>query len=187
MTAAKVGNATRKKWEEVILTAADLAGVQQTEPFLFLLNGWNEIAESNSAQANDALRELERDFPSAGIIVATRTHHLTPPLPGALRLRLLYLRRVQRAAYLEARLGTKGTELRARLAKRLARTSTAFPEICSSSFCRRCGRRMARSARRADGGWYCSRWATRRRPANTDAVARLVIEHQSHRSLPDLW
>ena len=79
MTAAKVGNATRKKWEEVILTAADLAGVQQTEPFLFLLNGWNEIAESNSAQANDALRELERDFPSAGIIVATRTHHLTPP------------------------------------------------------------------------------------------------------------
>ena len=23
------------------------------------------------------------------------------------------------------------------------------------------------------GGWYCSRWATRRRPANTDAVARL--------------
>ena len=26
------------------LTAADLARVQQTEPFLFLLNGWNEIA-----------------------------------------------------------------------------------------------------------------------------------------------
>ena len=72
------------------LTAADLARVQQTEPFLLLLNGWNEIAESDSAQANDALRELERDFPSAGIIVATRTHHLTPPLPGALRLRLLY-------------------------------------------------------------------------------------------------
>jgi hypothetical protein len=80
------------------LTASDLARVQQTEPFLLLLNGWNEIAESNSAQANDALRELERDFPSAGIIVATRTHHLTPPLPGALRLRLLRLRRVRRAA-----------------------------------------------------------------------------------------
>jgi hypothetical protein len=65
------------------LTAADLARVQQTEPFFFLLNGWNEIAESNSTQADDALRELERDFPTAGIIVATRTHHLTPPLPGA--------------------------------------------------------------------------------------------------------
>jgi len=93
------------------ITPADLARVQQTEPFLFLLNGWNEIAESNSVQANDALRELERDFPSAGIIVATRTHHLTPPLPGALRLRLLPLRRVQRAAYLAARLGMKGAEL----------------------------------------------------------------------------
>lgn len=97
------------------ITPADLARVQQTEPFLFLLNGWNEIAESNSLQANDALRELERDFPSAGIIVATRTHHLTPPLPGALRLRLLRLRRGQRAAYLAARLGAKGTELRARI------------------------------------------------------------------------
>ena len=97
------------------LTDADLARVQQTEPFLFLLNGWNEIAESNSVQADNALRELERNFPSAGIIVATRTHHLTPPLPGALRLRLLRLRRTQRAAYLEARLSAKSAELRARI------------------------------------------------------------------------
>ncbi|MBZ0067427.1 MAG: hypothetical protein K8F26_01310 [Thiobacillus sp.] len=97
------------------LTPADLARVQQTEPFLLLLNGWNEIAESNSAQANEALRELERDFPSAGIIVATRTHHLTPPLPGALRLRLLRLRRIQRIDYLAARFGVGGAELRARI------------------------------------------------------------------------
>ncbi len=40
------------------LTSADLARVQQTEPFLLLLNGWNEITESDSAQANNALREL---------------------------------------------------------------------------------------------------------------------------------
>ena len=98
-----------------LLTAAELACVQQTEPFLLLLNGWNEIAESSSAQADGALRELERDFPSAGIIVATRTHHLTPPLSGSLRLRLLYLQRAQRAAYLVARIGAKGAELRARI------------------------------------------------------------------------
>ncbi len=97
------------------LAPADLAWVQQTEPFLLLLNGWNEITESSSAQAHDALRELERNFPSAGIIVVTRTHHLAPPLPGALRLRLLRLRRVQRAAYLAARLGAKSVELRARI------------------------------------------------------------------------
>jgi hypothetical protein len=97
------------------LTDHKLARVQQTEPFLFLLNGWNEIAESNSAQANDALRELERDFPSAGIVVATRTHHLTPPLPGALRLRLLPVRRVQRTTYLAHRLGAKSAVLRSRI------------------------------------------------------------------------
>lgn len=118
------------------LTAADLARVQQTEPFLLLLNGWNEIAESNSVQANDALRELERDFPSAGIIVATRTHHLTPPLPGALRLRLLRLRRVQRAAYLTARLGEKGAELCARInadpsLDELTRTPFILTEVAS--------------------------------------------------------
>ena len=118
------------------LTAADLARVQQTEPFLFLLNGWNEIAESNSVQANDVLRELERDFPSAGIIVATRTHHLTPPLPGALRLRLLRLRRVKRTAYLAARLDAKSAELRARIdadpsLDELTRTPFILSEVAS--------------------------------------------------------
>lgn len=118
------------------LTAADIARVQQTEPFLFLLNGWNEIAESNSAHANAALRELERDFPSAGVIVATRTHHLTPPLPGALRLRLLSLRRAQIETYLAARLGAKGDELRARIdadpsLDELTRTPFILSEVAS--------------------------------------------------------
>ena len=97
------------------LTPANLARVQQAEPFLFLLNGWNEIAESNSPQADCALRELERGFPSAGILVATRTHHLKPPLPGAVRLRMMQLRREQRADYLMARLGPEGDELRAHI------------------------------------------------------------------------
>lgn len=95
------------------LTPHDLARVHNREPLLLLLNGWNEIAESNSEHSNDALRALERDFPKAGIIVATRTHHLSPPVPGALRLRLLRLQRAQRAAYLIARLGAKSSDLRA--------------------------------------------------------------------------
>ena len=118
------------------LTAAHLAHLQQTEPFLLFLNGWNEIAESNSAQADTALRELERDFPTAGIIVATRTHHLTPPLPGAVRLRLMHLRRVQRTAYLEKRLGTKSAELAARIdadlsLDELTRTPFILSEVAS--------------------------------------------------------
>ena len=93
------------------LTTIGLAELQQTEPFLFLLDGWNEIDESSSNQADNILRELELDFPSAGIIVATRAYHMRPPLAGALRLRLPRLLRAQRTAYLEARLGSKGTEL----------------------------------------------------------------------------
>ncbi len=118
------------------LTAGDLARVQRTEPFLFLLNGWNEIAESNSAQANDALRDLERDFPITRIIVATRTHHLTPPLPGSMRLRLLPLRPTQRAHYLVGRLGPRATELRTRIETdpcldELTRTPFILSEVVS--------------------------------------------------------
>ena len=119
------------------LTSGHLARVQQTEPFLLLLNGWNEITESSSPQASDALPELERDFPSAGIVVATRTHHLTPPLPGALRLRLLRLRPSQRADYLAARLGVEAAaEFRARLAvdpslDELTRTPFILSEVTS--------------------------------------------------------
>ena len=120
------------------LSAADLARVQQTEPFLLLLNGWNEIAESSSARADLALRELERDFANAGIIVATRTHHLTPPLSGAARLRLMPARREQRSAYVEARLGAKGTELLARIEadrslEELTRTPFILSEVVSLS------------------------------------------------------
>jgi hypothetical protein len=97
------------------LTSADLAQLQTVEPFLFLLNGWNEIAESNSVRAVEALKLLERDFPSSGIIVATRKHHFTPPLPGATQLRLLRLRHSERTSYLEARLGGKGRALRIRI------------------------------------------------------------------------
>ena len=119
------------------LTLPDLVRVQQAEPFLFLLNGWNEIAESSSPQANGALRELERDFPSAGIVVATRMHHLTPPLPGALRLRLLRVPPAQRADYLAARLGVEtAAKLRAGIdadpsLDELTRTPLILAEVAS--------------------------------------------------------
>ena len=118
------------------LTSADLAQVQQTEPFLFLLNGWNEIAVSSSVPADDALRELERGFPSAGIIVATRPHHLTPPLPGALRLRLLRLQYAQRKAYIDNRIGAKSDDLHALIVadsslNELTRTPFILSEVTS--------------------------------------------------------
>ncbi|HEY1527885.1 MAG TPA: hypothetical protein VGH51_16755 [Candidatus Angelobacter sp.] len=97
------------------LGAERLAHLRKTE-HSFLLNGWNEIAESDSSRAALALRELDENFPTAGIVVATRTHHIVPPLPGALRLRLLLLNRSERARYLEQRLGNeKANELRTQI------------------------------------------------------------------------
>jgi hypothetical protein len=87
------------------IDAEALARLSQAEPCLFLLNGWNEITEFYSSTAVDVLRALERAFPTAGIIVATRTHHIVPPLPGAARFRLLPLTSLQRFLYLKQALG----------------------------------------------------------------------------------
>jgi hypothetical protein len=92
-----------------------LLDLRGSEPFSFLLNGWNEISEGTAEVAVQALRELERDYPAAGIIVATRTHRLRPPLPGAFRAKLLTLRRAQRDEYLAMALGKSANELRVKL------------------------------------------------------------------------
>lgn len=97
------------------LDATTLAKVGNVEHLSFLLNGWNEVAESDSRHAEIALRGLDRDFPSSGILVATRTHHVVPPLRGAVRARLLPLTRAERIAYLDARLGGRAASLRKRL------------------------------------------------------------------------
>jgi hypothetical protein len=118
------------------LTASDLARIQQSEHLVLLLNGWNEIALSNSLEASTALAALERDFPSAGIVIASRTHHVVPPLPGAIRLRLQRLLRAQRTTYLVARLGEKAPELQARIdadppLDELTRTPFVLSEVAS--------------------------------------------------------
>jgi hypothetical protein len=93
------------------ISMADRARANMALPFAFLLNGWNEIGESDFAQADMGLRSLDRDFPSAGIIVATRTHHLVPPLTEFQRAKLLPLTRQERRWYLGQRLGDKSREL----------------------------------------------------------------------------
>ena len=93
------------------ITPETLARLHSSEPLSFLLNGWNEVEEAESIAGARALSELERDFPSAGILVATRTHHIVPPLPGASRLRLLPVNRTERAQYLQDRLRDRADEL----------------------------------------------------------------------------
>lgn len=97
------------------IDARNLAKLYQDVQFSFLLNGWNEVSEIHNEGAVVALRQLERNFPAAGIMVATRTHHVSPPLPGAFRVRLLPLTRSQRAEYLKQALGKRADELGSKL------------------------------------------------------------------------
>ena len=97
------------------LSAENLAALYKVEPLIFLLNGWNEVSEIYVDDAVTALRQLERDYPAAGICVATRTHYLTPPLPGAFRAELLPLTWTQRNEYLEGSLGSRRDELVSKL------------------------------------------------------------------------
>lgn len=97
------------------LDAKALLELRGTEPFFFLLNGWNEVSEGMAESAVQALRELEQNYPSAGIAVATRSHRLRPPLPGAFRAQLLTLRRSQRDQYLVLTLGKSANDLAAKL------------------------------------------------------------------------
>lgn len=97
------------------LDAEALSGLRAGEPFFFLLNGWNEVSEAMQESAVQALRDLELNYPAAGILVATRTHHITPPLPGAFRTKLLPLRRSLRDQYLNLTLGMSANDLRVKL------------------------------------------------------------------------
>lgn len=88
-----------------------LTQIYNTVPCSFLLNGWNEVSDSCSDKAVHVLADLERNFPKAGIIVATRAHHIKPPLPGSFRVQLLPLNRRQRVEYLNQVLANRAGEL----------------------------------------------------------------------------
>ena len=87
------------------VTANDLAHVHQAGHIIFLLNGWNELAVSESATAAGMIRDLERSFAGAGIAVATRAHPIAPPLPGSSRFKIQPLTRQERGDYVRACLG----------------------------------------------------------------------------------
>jgi len=93
----------------------DLAKVFNAVHCSFLVNGWNEVAGIRSDDAVHAIRDLERSFPKAGIIVARRSHHIKPPMPGSIQTKLLSLSRAQRKEYLERRVADRAVELNKKL------------------------------------------------------------------------
>ena len=86
------------------IEAGQLGQLYRSQPFVFLLNGWNEIAEADLQRATTGLEMLARDYRSAGILVATRVRQVTPPLPGTtVRTKLKLLTRKQRTEYVFSR------------------------------------------------------------------------------------
>jgi hypothetical protein len=118
------------------LTAADLARIHQARQIVFLLNGWNELAASESTNAAGMIRDLGRSFAGAGIAVATRAHPIVPPLPGSSRFRIQPLTRKERGDYLETRLGSGAPPLieqlhADRVLDELTRTPMILAEVVS--------------------------------------------------------
>jgi hypothetical protein len=118
------------------LTAANLAYIHQASSFTFLLNGWNELAASESTNAAEMVRSLERSCAASGIAVATRAHPVGVPLPGSSRFRIQPLTRQEREDYLRGRLGdnaaTLSEQLRAdSVLDALTRTPLILAEVVS--------------------------------------------------------
>jgi hypothetical protein len=103
--------ANQREFRSRSISAETLAKLSTVVHFSFLLNGWNEVTDSYSEQAVQAIKDIERSFPRSGIIVVTRSHHIKPPLPGSLQIKLRSLSRAQRSEYLEKRLGVRVLKL----------------------------------------------------------------------------
>jgi hypothetical protein len=95
----------------VDISCGDIALLHQSGRLVFILNGWNEIPFNLMEVARLRLSQIDREYPAAGIMVATREHTVTPPLMEALILKLSPINDVQRQAFLEKALGENAHEL----------------------------------------------------------------------------
>jgi len=111
------------------IDAGSLARVANIEHLTLLFNGWNELSETAADIAETGLRAVDREFATAGILVATRAHSIRPPFRGALRVALLPLTRGERAGYLRAALGERAQELDLALTE-----NRALDELTSTPF-----------------------------------------------------
>ena len=107
--------AKRRQFASRDVDANLLSKLRGQPPLTILLNGWNEVSVAGAVAADTALRELDRDFPAAIIIVATRRHRLTPQLRNAFRVALNSLGRAQRNEYLGLAIGASAHDLGVKL------------------------------------------------------------------------
>ena len=111
------------------IDAKGLARLTQAEPLRLLFNGWNELSDSSNERIEDRLRSVDRDWQTAGVVVATRRHSIRPPLSGATRVGLLSLLRSERLGYLVSALGDAAQQLENTLA-----SNSALDELTRTPF-----------------------------------------------------
>jgi hypothetical protein len=120
--------AARPQFASRDVDATVLSKLRGAQPPIFLLNGWNEVPAAGVDAADAALRELDRSFGAAIIVVATRRHSIVPQLHGSFRLALSPLGRTQRDEYLRLALGDSAHDLRVKLNNsRVLDTITSTP------------------------------------------------------------
>ena len=118
------------------ISSEDLARLYEIVQCSFFLNGWNEVSDNYSEAAIRSIVDFNRNFPKAGLIVATRTHRIRPPLPGCARSKLLPLNNQQRTEYIRQSIPGNADELVAhirsdRILDDLTRTPLILSEIAS--------------------------------------------------------
>lgn len=93
------------------ITPEELAALAKKVPFAFFINGWNEVNGDEFRLAAKRLKQLEQEFPEAGIVLSTRVYQPSALPNLTLRSRLLPLDRLQRNEYLRRRLSDQASVL----------------------------------------------------------------------------
>jgi hypothetical protein len=94
-----------------------LTRVANVQRYSLLFNGWNELSGAATEALENELRRVDREFPTSGIVVATRVRRVRVPLAGASRLSLQSLTRSERSGYLLDALKDRAPELEGQLLK----------------------------------------------------------------------
>jgi hypothetical protein len=93
------------------ISPCDIALLHEHGHLTFLLNGWNEVDPRILASVGRQLLRADREFTAAGIVVASREHHVTPPLLSSLNLVLQSLNDTQRRSYIKSAVPKESDEL----------------------------------------------------------------------------
>ncbi len=95
--------------------AGELARLFEKVHVDFLLNGWNEVSDVNYDMAIRSLAGLDRSYPAAGIIIASRPHYVSPRISGAVHIRIQEVAAEQRRQFICDSADDGGPELLSRI------------------------------------------------------------------------